>query len=56
MTTSTETRERTLEIGFSETSRGVQSASQAFDDGRENSVDADERAKAWRVVLMSNLL
>lgn len=46
---------RMTDQGFVETARGVQSASQAFEDGR-SAADAEDRARAWRAVLIGNLL
>lgn len=41
---------------FPETSRGVQAASRAFEDGREANPQSDERSRAWRTVVLANLL
>lgn len=47
---------RRTEPVFAETRRGVQAASESFDDGRATIQTSEERSRAWRAVMIGDLL
>lgn len=47
---------RRTEPVFAETRRGVQAASESYDDGRGTIQTREERSRAWRAVMAGDLL